>query len=870
VSNAVDTPMFRQYLTLKAEHQDAFLFFRMGDFYELFFDDAERAAPVLEVVLTSRNRNDPDPVPMCGIPVKAADTYIRRVVDAGFKVAIAEQVEDPRQAKGLVDRQVVRVVSPGVVLDPDGLEAREPNYLLGVCDGKDDRYGLAFLDVSTGDLRVTEVQGLEATCAELGRLPVREAVLPEDLVGLDAVRRQLDDTLVNQLPRARFSGAAARSILKQVLAVGDLSGFGAEGLGPAIAAAGGVLHYARDNSHSELGHVHRLRVVHQGGHMVLDETTRRNLELFRPLHGTGRRGTLIHLLDRSATPMGGRLLREWLAFPLLDPGVIRTRLDRVQALHDRSAAREALRKALKEVADLERIGSKIAQGTAHARDMTALRRSLGALPGVLELMADEPALAGVVPQDRCADVAADLELVLEEEPPLALTEGGLIRPGLDPELDELRTLAREGKGAIERMQEREREATGIQSLRIRHHKTQGYFIEIRQSKLHLVPEHYRRWQTLTNVERYITAELKEFEDKVLTADVRSKSMEYELFCQLRDRVGQQLGRLQALAAAVAELDVLGTLAEVAVRNRYRRPEVHTGQALVLQDARHPVVETMLDGERFVPNTLELEPERRRLVILTGPNMSGKSTIMRQVALCTLLAQVGSFVPAHMASVGVCDRIFVRVGASDDLARGRSTFMVEMAETANILHNATDRSLVLLDEIGRGTSTYDGLAIAWSVAEALHDRIRCRTLFATHYHELVGFARQHPRAVNMRVAVSEMGERIIFLRRLQEGATSRSYGIQCARLAGIPQPVVDRARAVLKELERRRPRDDRQLSLFDMDPASQLDEPPPSEQPEPPAQPQGPDLLRDALEVIDPDRLTPREAMDALYRLKALR
>jgi DNA mismatch repair protein MutS len=866
LSKALETPMFRQYLTLKAEHQDAFLFFRMGDFYELFFDDAERAAPILEVVLTSRNRNDPDPIPMCGVPAKAAETYIRRVVDAGYKVAIAEQVEDPRQAKGLVERRVIRVVSPGVVLDPEGLEAREPNYLLGVSEGKDERYGLAFLDVSTGDLRVTETSGLDATLAELGRLPVREAVLPDDLTGLHQVREVLQGALLNHLPRARFSMAAARRILQQVLGVSDLSGFGTAGLGPAIAAAGGVLSYARDNSHSELAHVHRIRVVHQGGHMVLDETTRRNLELFRPIHGQGRRGTLIHLLDHSSTPMGGRLLREWIAYPLLDPTAIRERLDRVQALHD-SHARERMRQSLREVADLERIGSKIAQGTAHARDLLALRRSLEALPSVVDVLAHDAALAAVVPQDRCADVLEELALILDDDPPLSLTDGGIVRAGLDPELDELRTLAREGKGAIRHMEEREREATGIGSLRIRHHKTQGYFIEVRQSKLHLVPEHYRRWQTLTNVERFITAELKEFEDKVLTADTRSKAMEYELFIELRQRMAEQLPRLQALAAAIAELDVLATLAEVAVRNRYRRPELHTGHALALLDARHPVVETMLQDERFVPNSLDLEPDQRRLVILTGPNMSGKSTIMRQVALCALMAQMGSFVPARRAEVGICDRIFVRVGASDDLARGRSTFMVEMAETANILHNATERSLVLLDEIGRGTSTYDGLAIAWSVAEALHDRIRCRTLFATHYHELVGFARQHPRAVNMRVAVSEMGERIIFLRRLQEGATSRSYGIQCARLAGVPAEVLDRARGVLKELERRRPRDDRQLSLFDLEPGSTESEPEPELPPEP--QPSGPDLLRDALSAVDPDRLTPREAMDTLYRLKTL-
>ncbi len=867
MKKGIDTPMFRQYLAIKAEHQDAFLFFRMGDFYELFFDDAVRAAPILEVVLTSRNRNEPEPIPMCGVPVKAADTYIRRAVDAGFKVAIAEQVQDPREAKGLVERKVVRVVSPGVVLDPEGLEAREPNYLLGVFDGKGERYGLAFLDVSTGDLRVTEAAGIESTCAELGRMPVREVVFPEGMAGEDRILAILQDCLVNRLDRGRFSRAGGRRILHQVLSVASLEGFGAQGLGPAIAAAGGVLHYAQDNSHSDLGHVHRLRVVHQGGHVVLDETTRRNLELFRPLHGSGRKGTLIHLLDRSATPMGGRLLREWLAFPLLEPTAIRQRLDRVEALHGDGRLRELLRLGLREVADLERIGSKIAQSTAHARDLAALARSLDALPAVLSSLDGNEALSSVLPQDRCDDVREDLAMVLVDEPPLSLTDGGMIRSGLDPDLDELRQLAREGKGAIAHMQEREREATGIGNLKIRHHKTQGYFIEVSRAKLHLVPEHYRRWQTLTNCERYVTAELKEFEDKVLTADARSKAMEYELFVQLRQRVAGNLPRLQALAASVAVLDVIGTLAEVAVRQRYRRPEVHTGQSLELSDARHPVVESTLTEERFVPNSVTLDPDQRRLVILTGPNMSGKSTIMRQVALCTLLAQMGSFVPARHASIGACDRVFVRVGASDDLARGRSTFMVEMAETANILHNATDRSLVLLDEIGRGTSTYDGLAIAWSVAEALHDRIRCRTLFATHYHELVGFARKHPRAVNMRVAVSEMGERIIFLRRLQEGATSRSYGIQCARLAGIPDDVVQRARAVLKELERRRPRDDKQLSLFDLDPGTANEDSEP--EPPPPSEPQGPDLLREAVQALDPDRITPREAMDAIYRLKAL-
>ncbi|MFH1469387.1 MAG: DNA mismatch repair protein MutS [Pseudomonadota bacterium] len=867
MSQSIETPMFRQYLALKGEHPDAFLFFRMGDFYEMFFDDAERAAPLLEVALTSRNRNDPDPVPMCGVPVRAVDGYIRRLVDAGHKVAIAEQVEDPRLAKGLVERQVVRVVSPGVVLDPEGLEAREPNYLLGVAAGGHDRYGLAFLDVSTGDLRVTETTGIEATAAELGRIPVREAVLPQEIPGLSLLLDALTGALINQQERACFSPAAALHTLRSVLGVNSLEGFGAEGLEPALTAAGVVLQYARDNSRSDLKHIHRLRVVPQGGFMVLDETTRRNLEIFRPLRGTGRVGTLVHLLDQSATPMGGRLIREWLAFPLLDPGAIRERQDLVAALAGDGALRDHVRRGLRAVSDLERIASKIAQGTAHGRDLGALRRSLEALPEVIGPLYAQPVLGPILPQDLCTDVQEGLSACLAEEPSLTLGDGGLIRPGYSAELDELLHLAHEGKGAIDEMEAREREATGISSLKIKHHRGQGYHIEITKAKLHMVPERYLRSQTLTTCERYVTPELKDFEERVLSADARSKALEQELFLALRDRVARELPRLQALAADIARLDVLAALAEVAVKYRYRRPEVHTGRSLELVEARHPVVEALLSEERFVPNSLALEPEQRRLVILTGPNMSGKSTIMRQVALCVLMAQVGSLVPVKSASIGICDRIFVRVGASDDLARGRSTFMVEMAETANILHNATPRSLVLLDEIGRGTSTYDGLSIAWAVAEELHDRIRCLALFATHYHELVGFARQHPRAVNMRVAVSEMGERIIFLRRLQDGSTSRSYGIQCARLAGIPDPVVQRARAVLKELERQRPRDERQLSLFDLEAGAPLEDAP--AEPATPAEPAVPDLLRESLSALDPDRLTPREALDALYRLRAL-
>ncbi|MBN1337079.1 MAG: DNA mismatch repair protein MutS [Deltaproteobacteria bacterium] len=855
--------MFRQYLLLKEQHPDALLMFRMGDFFELFFDDARRAAPLLDLVLTSRNRDDPDPIPMCGVPRVALDTYLRRLVDAGHKVAIAEQVEDPRLAKGLVDRRVIRVVSPGVVLDPEGLEAREPNWLAGILDGRDGRLGLAWLDVTTGDLRTTEVWGRDAAAVEIGRLGAREAVVPSDLPLGDVLVQALGDAFVNRVPRERFAVPAAVRLIQDVCGIADLSSQGVEEPGPAVGAAGALLAYARENSRSDLRNVHRLRVVRPSRHLHLDPATRRNLEVDRSLVGGARRGSLLGLLDRTATSMGGRLLREWLAWPLVDPADIRSRLDAVEILFQHGAGRDALRATLEEVADIERIGGKIALGSAHARDLAGLRQSLERMPDLARTLASLEALGPLLPEDLCEDIRDDLARTLVDDPPVLLTEGGLIREGFDPDLDHLALLARKGRGAIAEMEARERIASGIGSLRIRHHKALGYTLEITHANSKKVPEHYRRVQALTNCDRFVTPELQEFEDQVLTADARRKAREQEIFEALRIRVSEALVRLQVLAAALAHLDVLSTLAEVAVRQRWVRPEVHTGVDLDLEEARHPVVEAMALDEPFIPNSLRMEPDTRRLIVLTGPNMSGKSTIMRQAALVVLLAQMGAFVPARRARIGVCDRIFVRVGATDDVARGRSTFMVEMAETANILHNATQRSLVLLDEIGRGTSTYDGLAIAWAVAEALHDRVRCRTIFATHYHELVGFARRHPATVNLRVAVSEMGDRILFLRRLQEGATSRSYGIQCARIAGMPEDVVARARTLLRELEQRRPRDDRQLSLFDLEPEEGAD-----------AAPDAPEngaaqLLVDAVRALRPDTLAPREALEVLYRLRSM-
>ncbi len=874
MSGPADTPMMRQYLDLKAQVPDALLFYRMGDFYELFFDDARKGAELMELTLTSRNKNDPDPIPMCGVPHHALDEYLVRVTEAGIKVAIAEQSEDPVAAraagKTLVDRKLVRVVTPGLPLSPDDVDARESCWLVSVSGTGP--VGLCFLDVSTGDLRVSEVPDLDAAQGELQRMEPREIL--RDPATPESVLPPRVRVMSGTLDPSWFDAEAGHRALCDLLGVLDLLGYGGAGLGPALAAAGALILYARDVSLVDLGHVRSLRVTRPGGHLVLDEATRRNLELIRPLTGAGRKGTLLSLLDRTATAMGGRMLREWIAWPLTDLPAIHARQDAVEALLD-SALRRNLRERLKTVADLERLASKVSAGTINPRELMALATSLDVLPGIRGRIEGVRALRPGCPEDLLTDVVEDARRWLVDEPPTAITEGGYIRRGAHPELDEVVDLALEGKGAIAAMEAREQKATGIQSLKIRHNRNFGYYIEVTQANLDKVPKRWFRKQTLTNAERFTTDELKEFEEKVLGADERRKAMEQELYGALRDRVAGQIRRIQTAAAAVAWLDAISALAEVAVTNRYVRPEVDASGDLEILAGRHPVVEAMGFEERFVPNDVVFNQDRR-LIVLTGPNMAGKSTVMRQVALITLMAQMGSFVPAERARVGLCDRVFVRVGASDDLAGGRSTFMVEMSETALILNQATSRSLILLDEIGRGTSTYDGLAIAWAVAEAVHDRLRCRALFATHYHELIALADELPRACNQHIAVSEWGERVVFLRTLKEGGASRSYGIQCARLAGLPDPVVERARALLLELERR-PRAGapaKQLSLF-------------GARENPRVEPQGPtpapppdllklhedwlqsDPLRRKILGSSPDELTPRQALEMLYQLREI-
>ncbi|MDP2306735.1 MAG: DNA mismatch repair protein MutS [Pseudomonadota bacterium] len=862
--DAADTPMFRQYRELKAQYPDALLFFRMGDFYELFGPDAVWTAAALELTLTARNKESADPVPMCGVPHHAAEGYIRRVVEMGRKVAVADQVEDPRQAKGIVRREVVRVVTPG--LSGEHAESHESAFLVAI-SGEPGAYGLALLDASTGDLRVTEPRTMDHLVGELGRMEPREALIA---AGADdpAIRAALGVAPVTVLAAFPIDveGITAR--------FGAAFGSGEAGVGaPGLGAVSALIGYASEYLRSSLSNVVTLKSYVLGGALGIDDATRRNLELFRPLRGAGRKGTLLGLLDTARTAMGGRLVREWLSSPLLDVGAITARQDAVAAFVAEPTGRRAVIASLAQVADIERIAARVSLGSATPRDLGALRTSLVRLPDIAASLADldlrgdtGASLASRLPADLAQEIAADLDRWLVDEPPPTQAEGGIIRPGVHEELDHLRGLSLDAKGAIAAMEGALRAETGVSSLKIRHNGVFGYYIEVTKANLHKVPPSWHRKQTIAGGERYITPALKEYEEQVSGADGRRIELEAELFAALRTRAAVEVARLQVVARGVAELDVLASFAELAVRSRWVRPTVDTSVTLDIQAGRHPVVEATLQGERFVPNDVRLD-ERGRLVILTGPNMAGKSTLMRQIAQIVLLAQVGAFVPATAARIGVCDRIFVRVGASDDVAHGQSTFMVEMSETANILVGATGRSLVLLDEIGRGTSTYDGLAIAWAVAEDLHDRIECRGVFATHYHELAALPETCPHVRNLHVAVTEHGEKIVFLRKLKEGAASGSYGIQCARLAGLPAPVVKRAKALLLQLERRRPKPEAtQLSLFGGGGA----EPPRLVEvyTEPAAAPLS-DPVREAVFALDPDTMSPRDALVALYKLRDL-
>jgi DNA mismatch repair protein MutS len=804
------TPAMRQYLEAKRQYRDAIVFFRMGDFYEMFYEDALVAARALELTLTSRSKDaGGNGIPMCGVPYHAADGYLARLVKKGFRVAICEQVEDPRKAKGLVKREVVRVVSPGTLTDANYLDAREPAYLMSLvaASADADRFGVALIDLSTGEFTAAEYRGedgLRALADEISVLRPREIVVASTAVTErlpEIARLQLAVTTIDEW---HVEPEAARRTLLDQLKTHGLEGFGLDGHAAAVQAAGGLVAYLRDTQKADLAHVRTLAYRTVADCLIVDPITLSHLEVVTGSEG-GRQGSLLDEVDRTVTPMGGRLLRGWLLRPLCALERIRDRLDAVEELAFRTTERGKFRETLKSVHDLERLVARAALGTAGPRDLVALRLSLAAVPRIRLLLeqVQAPLLGSLIAElDDLPDLRDLIERTLVDEPPALTREGGFTRDGIDAELDDLKSISRSGRQVIAEMEEGERARTGISSLKVRFNRVFGYYIEISKSNLHNVPADYQRKQTIAGGERFTTPALKEYEDKVLGADERILERELELFEALRKSVAADAPRIQDTARALATLDVLAGLAETAAISNFTKPHVHDGDEYLVTEGRHPVVERFATSA-FVPNDIDLNGTARQLVILTGPNMGGKSTYLRQAALIPILAQIGSFVPAKDAKVPVIDRIFARVGASDNIARGHSTFMVEMQETANILHSSTSRSLVVLDEIGRGTSTFDGLSIAWAVAEhlATNPRARPKTLFATHYHELTDLADAVPGVVNAHVAAREWKDDIIFLRKIIPGRSDRSYGIQVARLAGLPPNVVARAKAILTGLER---------------------------------------------------------------------
>jgi len=856
------TPLMRQYSTIKKEHPNALLFFRLGDFYELFFDDAIVAARELQITLTSRNKEKGIAVPMCGVPYHAAEGYIAKLIRRGFKVAVCDQMEDPRLAKKLVRREVTRVITPGTAADCS-LGSEENNFL-GALARVGDRVGFAALDLSTGEFRATEFQGADADRRiqeELSQLRPKEmlyassAPLFESVHGMplggDYAETPLEDWV--------FAPDHAIPLLENHLGVLSLEGFGLAGKPAAASAAGAILHYVRSTQRGTLEHVDRIGFYERQNCLVLDAVTARNLELIEPLFAGMDAGvTLFRAMDATVTPMGKRLLRAWMLRPSIDRTEIEARLEAVESQVRETVGREELRRALAGILDLERLLSRVALETANPRDLLAMAASLAKIPSVRHELSrmTGPRLSALGEAiDELGDLRARIDETIVEEPPISLSDGGVIREGVNRELDELRDLSRNSKQYLAHIEQRERQRTGITSLKVKFNSIFGYYLEISKPNLHLVPADYERKQTLVNAERFTTPELKEYEAKILDAQEKMVEIERRLFAELRAAIGGEAKRIRQTALALAQVDVLAGLAHLAAVGNYCRPVVDDSGDLEIVEGRHPVIEQQQlgAGERFVPNDLYLNASSHTVLVLTGPNMGGKSTYLRQTALIVILAQMGAFVPARSARIGLVDRVFTRIGASDNLARGRSTFMVEMTETAAILHTATPRSLILLDEVGRGTSTYDGLAIAWAAVEYIHARTRAKTLFATHYFELTELAERLSGVKNYHVSVKEIGGGIVFLRKVEPGAADRSYGIEVAKLAGLPGEVIERAREVLAEhgltgqlvhdgAGRPRPR---QLTIFT-----------------PIAQP-----VLEKLREVDLDRLTPLQALNLLAELR---
>ncbi len=842
------TPMMQQYLQIKERHRDAILFFRLGDFYEMFFEDAHTASKILDIALTSRHKSEDGGVPLCGVPYHSAEPYIQKLLDAGHKVAVCEQIEDPAMAKGVVKREVVRVITPGTVTAVEALDARGNNFLAALCKGPD-VFGLAVSDITTGEFRCTEIVEEAALLDELGRIQPSELLLP----GRDA---RLRERLYKEQPSIHYTAVADESF--DAAAAGKLATAEIT-LSDGVRAASAILHYLEANATESVQLLRELDSYEASNYLVLDESTRANLELVTSYRGT-RKGSLLFILDRTLTPMGARRLRQWLLYPLIDEREIRRRHQGVQELVESYALRQELSAGLAKIQDLERLAARAVAGTAVPKDLVAIKETLRRVGELRQRLngVQSPILLNL--RDALSDlpeVIGLIERAIIDDPPFVIKGGGFIRAGFDAELDEIRGMRAHAKDWIQTFELGERRRTGISSLKVRYNRVFGYYIEVTKANLKSVPNDYLRKQTLANGERYITPELKEYEAKVLNSESLIEKLEAALLTRVRVQIAGHYAALKAIAHALAVIDVLNSLAEVAEAGHFVIPRVNGGSCLSIIEGRHPVVEAAVGRGAFVPNDCAIDPESQQIILLTGPNMAGKSTYMRQVALLVILAQMGSFVPCADASIGVVDRIFTRIGAADSLARGESTFMVEMKETANILHYATRRSLILLDEVGRGTSTFDGISIAWAVAEALHDSThRPRTLFATHYHELTDLAETKERLKNFHFAVKEWRGDIIFLRNLLDGAASHSYGIHVARLAGMPTQVIARAKEILARLETSQ---DRRGDLADATGA-----------PESPAQiglfdfPEA--RLLDQLNQLDVSTMTPIEALNALHRL----
>ena len=859
--------MMDQYYRIKKDYQDAILFFRLGDFYEMFYGDAKIASSILEIALTSRQK-----VPMCGVPYHAADSYLAKLLKHGYKVAICEQVEDPKLARGVVKRDVVKVLTPGTAVEVELEGRKENNYIASLhLKGKD--WGLAVIDLASGQMRTyQDSKGKRYLEDELFKISPREIVFPseeEDEVDKLFSKQAVSVVLKSPIEDWAFDFFQAQNFLLTHFQVKSLAGFDLEGREMAVSAAGALLYYLKKVRKDSLALVHKVSFVHSTDHMVLDATSIKNLELVRNLRDGSSKGSLLDIIDFTVTSMGGRLLRSFLLQPLLDCSRIKERADAVAEFHRHTIERHELREYLKEIFDLERLTGRISLGVAHPKDLLSLKKSLLPLPKIQPLLSafSSKRIEEMRQEwDNGEDVVDLIDRAIKEEPAFLLTEGGIIKERYNQELDELRKISHSGKSFIAQMEKKEREKTGISSLKIRYNKVFGYYIEVTKPNLYLVPPEYIRKQTLVNSERFITPELKEYEEKVLNAEEKIAEMEYNLYLEVREKVAQETVRLQKIAANIANLDVLSCLAELASQRNYFRPEVDAEDRIRIMEGRHPIIEDTQD-EPFVPNDTYTDREEDQILIVTGPNMGGKSTYLRQVALICILAQIGSFVPAREASVGVVDRIFTRIGAMDFLSVGQSTFMVEMLEAANILNNATSRSLILLDEIGRGTSTFDGLSIAWAVAEYLHEReeIRPKTLFATHYHELTELGLTMRRIKNYHVSVREWKDDIIFLRKIASGPSDQSYGIHVAKLAGIPRDVVERAKEILFNLEKKelddtgRPRiayqaskkrDKAQLLLFQEDQEQEIL-----------------DHIKEEIEKSDLESLSPLDALNFLSDLK---